>query len=112
MIVHIRKPDKSVHGTIHLPPSKSIYNRVQVIRALCKESFTIFPEAASHDSVLLKNLLESDSEILNAEGAGTAFRFMTAYLAQKPGEWMLTGRERMKERQIGILTHALIVLGA
>jgi 3-phosphoshikimate 1-carboxyvinyltransferase len=112
MNVRISKADKSVRGTIQLPPSKSIYNRVQIIRALCDTPFKIFPEPAANDSVLLENLLKDDSASLNAEDAGTTFRFLTAYLAQKPEEWLLTGSARMKERPIWILVDALRELGA
>jgi 3-phosphoshikimate 1-carboxyvinyltransferase len=111
MNVRISKADRSVRGTIQLPPSKSIYNRVRIIRALCDIPFRIFPEASANDSIVLNRLLESDSSTLNAEDGGTTYRFMTAYLAQKPGSWMLTGNERMKQRPIGILVDALCQLG-
>ena len=39
-------------------------------------------------------------------------RFLTAYLANKPGNWHITGSERMKQRPIGILVEALKTLGA
>jgi 3-phosphoshikimate 1-carboxyvinyltransferase len=50
--------------------------------------------------------------VVDAKDAGTTFRFLTAYLSQKKGEWILTGTERMKERPIGILVDALRQLGA
>jgi 3-phosphoshikimate 1-carboxyvinyltransferase len=112
MNVRISKADKSVHGTIQLPPSKSIYNRVLIIQSLCNKTFNIFPQPTAHDTFLLNNLLNSDSATLNAADAGTTFRFLSAFLAQKPGEWLLTGTERMNERPIGILVDALNQLGA
>lgn len=39
-------------------------------------------------------------------------RFLTAYLAATPGEHVLTGTDRMKQRPIGILVNALRYLGA
>ena len=39
-------------------------------------------------------------------------RFLTAYLAGKPGDWTITGSERMKQRPIGILVDALNNIGA
>ncbi|QJD97165.1 3-phosphoshikimate 1-carboxyvinyltransferase [Mucilaginibacter robiniae] len=49
---------------------------------------------------------------VNIGPAGTAMRFLTAYFALQPGEVLLTGTERMKQRPIGILVDALRQLGA
>ena len=50
---------------------------------------------------------------INIKAAGTAMRFMTAYLAVKDGEeHVLTGTERMKHRPISVLVDALRFLGA
>ena len=49
---------------------------------------------------------------INIKAAGTAMRFMTAYLSVKPGTHVLTGTERMKHRPIGVLVNALKALGA
>lgn len=112
MNFRISKKDKTIKGTISLTPSKSISNRVLMIRALCREQFPIVNLATANDTVLLQKLLSTTSEIRNAEDAGTTFRFLTSYLAQKPGEWLLTGSNRMKERPVGILVDALRKLNA
>jgi len=39
-------------------------------------------------------------------------RFLTAYLATRPGKWMLTGSDRMKQRPVAVLAEALKSLGA
>mgnify|MGYP002226761153 CR=1 FL=1 len=44
--------------------------------------------------------------------AGTAMRFLTAYLSVTPGTHVLTGTERMRQRPIKILVDALRSLGA
>ena len=44
--------------------------------------------------------------------AGTAMRFLTAYLSVTPGEHVITGSERMRHRPISILVDALRQLGA
>ncbi|MDQ7948530.1 MAG: 3-phosphoshikimate 1-carboxyvinyltransferase [Pedobacter sp.] len=44
--------------------------------------------------------------------AGTAMRFLTAFLAVQEGNFILTGTERMKQRPIGILAEALKNIGA
>jgi len=112
MKYRISKKNKVLKGTVQLTPSKSISNRLLIIRALCNTPFEIENLASANDSFLLQKLLASSEKNLNAEDAGTAFRFLTAYLAQKPGEWTLTGSERMKQRPVGILVEALKKLGA
>ena len=44
--------------------------------------------------------------------AGTAMRFLTAFLSKIVGEWTITGTERMRNRPIKILVDALNALGA
>ena len=62
--------------------------------------------------VIVKALRDNRYEI-NIKAAGTAMRFMTAYLATKSGEeHVLTGTERMKHRPIHVLVDALRRLGA
>jgi 3-phosphoshikimate 1-carboxyvinyltransferase len=112
MVYRIRKKDKTLKGTVGLTSSKSISNRVLIIRALCGKQFSISNLATANDTKLLQELLNSTDEIINAEDAGTTFRFLTAFLAQKPGEWTLTGTQRMKERPVGILVDALRSFGA
>jgi 3-phosphoshikimate 1-carboxyvinyltransferase len=51
-------------------------------------------------------------QVFDVGPAGTAMRFLTALLATQPGEYTLTGSQRMKERPIGILVDALQKLGA
>ena len=63
-------------------------------------------------NVIIKALKEMPEEI-DIMAAGTAMRFMTAYLSVVPnGTHVLTGTERMKHRPIGILVDALRLLGA
>lgn len=113
MIYTISKPDRLVEGDIYLDGSKSISNRALIIRALCKDFFEIKNRSTSKDTQLMEQLLASSSgEILDAGAAGTTFRFLTAFLATRPGSQILTGSERMKQRPIGILVDALRHLGA
>ena len=51
-------------------------------------------------------------DIIDIKAAGTAMRFMTAYLSVTEGTHVITGTERMKHRPIGILVNALRYLGA
>jgi len=62
--------------------------------------------------VIIHALQHNPYEI-DIKAAGTAMRFMTAYLSVKKGEeHVLTGTERMKHRPIGVLVDALRRLGA
>ncbi|MFT4971776.1 MAG: 3-phosphoshikimate 1-carboxyvinyltransferase, partial [Saprospiraceae bacterium] len=108
----ISKKDKNIVGEIQLDGSKSISNRVLIIRALCEEDFTINALANSNDTQLMQQLLASDEETRDAGPAGTTFRFLTAFLSLQPGSQILTGTERMKQRPIGVLVDALRKLGA
>lgn len=102
----------AIKGEIQLGGSKSIANRALIIQALCKESFEIENLSDSKDTVTLNNLLKQESGDLDCGHAGTCFRFMTAYLATKEGEQVLTGSDRMKQRPIAPLVNALNDLGA
>jgi len=107
----ISKQNKKIKGEIVLPSSKSISNRLLLIRALAKKSFEIFNLSYSNDTKDLVKILKSESNVFDVGNAGTTMRFLTSYLANKPGDWILTGSERMKHRPIGILVNALNELG-
>ena len=99
-------------GRITLDGSKSISNRVLVIRALSGMEFPIENLSTSADSATLRQLLSADGKVLDAGHAGTTFRFLTAYLCLRPGQQVLTGSDRMKRRPIGDLVQTLSQLGA
>lgn len=112
MITTLKHPTGSLNASITLAGSKSISNRVLIIRALTTAPFEIDRLANAKDTRLLQELLAADTDVLDAGAAGTTFRFLTAYLAFKPGVQVLTGSQRMKERPIGVLVDALRQLGA
>ncbi|MCB9014147.1 MAG: 3-phosphoshikimate 1-carboxyvinyltransferase [Bacteroidales bacterium] len=60
----------------------------------------------------MQKILSSSSNEYNAGHAGTAMRFLTAYFSLIPGEVILSGSERMKNRPIGVLVDLLRELGA
>jgi 3-phosphoshikimate 1-carboxyvinyltransferase len=110
--ITVSKKDRAIEGEISLTASKSISNRALIIRALCGIDFDIHNLASADDTATLQRLLKSDAAVLDAGPAGTTFRFLTAYLALRPGTQTLTGSERMKQRPIGVLVDALRTLGA
>ena len=98
--------------TVNLPASKSISNRALIIHAL--SGGKNLPENLSDcdDTEVIIEALRSMPEEINIKAAGTAMRFMTAYLSVTPGTHVLTGTDRMKHRPIKILVDALRTLGA
>lgn len=111
--IKISHPTGEIEGEITLDGSKSISNRVLIIRALSNTHFDIDHLSTSDDTKTLSNLLENvpDGNIYNVGHAGTTFRFLTAYLSLQKGTQTLTGSSRMLERPIGPLVDALRSLG-
>lgn len=112
MKYRITKRDKKLIGTVTLEGSKSITNRVIIIKALCPEFFEINNFSISEDSETLVELLNSTEPELDARDGGTTFRFLTAFLAIHEGDVVLTGSERLQKRPVGPLVEALRSLGA
>lgn len=106
------KAPRQLNASINLPASKSISNRALVINAMagCK----LQPRNLSDcdDTEVIIAALRDMPDVINIKAAGTAMRFMTAYLSATPGEHTITGTERMQNRPIAILVDALRYLGA
>ena len=105
-------PPTHIEDTIQLPASKSISNRALIIHALAGGN--IMPENLStcDDTAVIARAFKDNPYEIDIMAAGTAMRFMTAYLSVTEGEHVLTGTERMKQRPIKILVDALRSLGA
>lgn len=108
----VEKKDKTLLGEINLSTSKSISNRLLIIKALCNKEISIKNLSISEDTKIIEKALVNNGPAIDAGHAGTAMRFLTAYFAQKKGEWILTGSERMKNRPINFLVDGLRQLGA
>ncbi|MCG7547621.1 3-phosphoshikimate 1-carboxyvinyltransferase [Pseudoalteromonas sp. Of7M-16] len=131
------KPIKKVSGSVTLPGSKSLSNRILLLAALCDgvtevrnllDSDDIRHMLAALDVMGVKVELNDDKTVALVHGnggqfktpseplflgnAGTAFRPLTAVLAATQGKFTLTGEPRMEERPIGHLVDALDALGA
>src|SRR5476649_508273 len=123
-------PIRRAEGTVRLPGSKSISNRVLLLAALAKWKTQVYGLLDADDTrVMLDALLKLDIPIdtrdfsrlvvagagsipkkkmdLFLGNAGTAFRPLTAVLAFSGGEYRLSGVPRMHERPIGDLVDAL-----
>ena len=132
-------PLASAGGSVRLPGSKSISNRVLLLAALCEGATDIVDLLDSDDTqVMLKALAQLGCRIETQAGgvlrvhgiggrlavreaqlflgnAGTAMRPLTAALAllaaDQGGQFELSGIARMHERPIGDLVDALRQLG-
>ena len=114
MNLKLHKPINAVSGIIKLPGSKSISNRILIIKALSGLDFEIENLSDSDDTTHLKNALQNHAthSIINVGHAGTDMRFLTAFLALKNGDYELTGSERLQQRPIKDLVDTLRTLGA
>ncbi|MBE5318598.1 3-phosphoshikimate 1-carboxyvinyltransferase [Pedobacter sp. MR2016-19] len=116
------KGTKNINTEIQLTGSKSECNRALIISALSKKLIKVENLSNAADTVTLNGILNNLEEELEVEieesktvdvgPAGTAMRFLSAYLSAKNGNFLLTGTERMKQRPIGILAEALRTIGA
>jgi 3-phosphoshikimate 1-carboxyvinyltransferase len=125
------KPARRAAGTVRLPGSKSISNRVLLLAALAKGETEVLGLLDADDTRVMRAALTklgtefSGSRVVGVGGpfpvkkvelflgnAGTAFRPLTAALALSNGEYRLYGVARMHERPIGDLVDALRAIGA
>ena len=128
-------PFSRASGTVRLPGSKSISNRVLLLAALAEGDTTITNLLDSDDTRVMLDALEMLGVRLKREGdtcvvtgtrgaftartadlflgnAGTAVRPLTAALAVNGGDYRIHGVPRMHERPIGDLVDGLRQIGA
>ena len=112
MIAKLSKYKDIPQASIFLSGSKSESNRLLILQALYPD-IEIENIASCDDTTTLQKALASQEDMLDIHHAGTAMRFLTAYLAattQK--EITLTGSPSMCQRPIGPLVAALRDMGA
>lgn len=112
MTTYIITPPTGLQAHIQLPASKSISNRALIIHALSGGDIVPRNLSDCDDTAVMIHALRDMPAEIDIKAAGTAMRFMTAYLACTGGTHTLTGTERMKKRPIRILVNALRYLGA
>ena len=103
---------ETLRADIQLPASKSISNRALIIYSLSGGSMMPQNLSDCDDTQVMIQALRYMPETIDIKAAGTAMRFLTAYMSVMRGTHVLTGTERMKHRPIGILVDALRRLGA
>lgn len=130
------QPIARAQGTVRLPGSKSISNRVLLLAALADGDTLIAGLLEAEDTRVMREALgalgvqcemrgSSDLTVRGCGGAfpvataelflgnaGTAFRSLTAALAFAGGRYGLDGVARMRERPIADLVEALNAIGA
>lgn len=131
------KPASLVGGTIQLPGSKSLSNRLLLLSSLASGQTEVRNLLESDDTQYMTTALETlgigltfldegarcivksqggPFAVRNADlflgNAGTAIRPLCAALCVGEGEYTLTGEPRMQERPIAHLVDALRQLGA
>lgn len=102
----------ALHATIQLPASKSISNRALILHSLAHGNILPCNLSDCDDTMVMIRALNGNSEHIDILAAGTAMRFLTAYLSVTPGIRTITGTQRMQQRPIRILVDALRELGA
>jgi 3-phosphoshikimate 1-carboxyvinyltransferase len=102
----------NINIQISLPASKSISNRALILNALAYSPYDIQNLSDCDDTRVTVKALDSNDRTFDIGAAGTAMRFLTAFLSKTVGEWVITGSERMKQRPIKLLVDALNSLGA
>lgn len=112
MSTYIIKAPAEIAGEVALPTSKSISNRLLILSALSGSGRMPDGLSDSDDTRVMLEALGSDMKKVDIGAAGTSMRFLTAYLATRPGVHEITGSERMKKRPIALLVEALRALGA
>jgi 3-phosphoshikimate 1-carboxyvinyltransferase len=128
---------KGARGTVRLPGSKSISNRVLLLAALAEGATEVRALLDSDDTRVMLEALKAlgvnwtrhdGTDNYRVDGvsgafpvkraelflgnAGTAFRSLTAACALAGGDYVLKGVSRMHERPIGDLVDAVRQLGA
>lgn len=105
-------PPTALRTTVQLPASKSMSNRALILNPLSLSSYPIKNLSDCEDTQVLIDAFNSESNQFDIKAAGTAMRFLTAFLAGMEGEWIIKGSKRMHERPIYPLVETLIALGA
>ena len=109
--IQIIPSDLLKSSSIKISGSKSESNRVLILNSIYK-NIKVSNLSKSDDTIVLKSALDNLNEKIDIHHAGTAMRFLTAYLSTIKGKkFTLTGSKRMKDRPIGILVKALKDLG-
>ncbi|MCJ7435338.1 MAG: 3-phosphoshikimate 1-carboxyvinyltransferase [Anaerolineales bacterium] len=135
--LEIKPISHPLNATVRVPGSKSLTNRALLIASLAKGTtrltnalfsddsryfakamqilgFDVQLDEVNHEMTVtgLGGKIPADKVELFISNAGTAARFLSAFLTLGNGEYILDGEPRMRERPIGDLVDSLTQLGA
>ncbi|HTR04851.1 MAG TPA: 3-phosphoshikimate 1-carboxyvinyltransferase [Thermoanaerobaculia bacterium] len=128
-------PARRLSGSLRVPSSKSATNRALVLAALTASPVEIVRPLESDDTRVLARCLAAMGAaivatgdglrvsgplgargrgeiLLDAGDSGTAARFLAAVASATPGDFLLDGSHRLRERPMGELVAALREAGA
>jgi len=102
------------NGTTHLTNTLFSDDSGYFAKALQTLGFDVHPDEANNAMTVtgLSGKIPEAKAILFIGNAGTAARFLSAFLTLGYGEYILEGDSRMRERPIGDLVSSLTQLGA
>ena len=112
-MVKVKASSSSIEGCVQLSASKSISNRLLMIKSISKSSFDLYNLSESDDTQILNQILSNTSlpNEINCHHAGTTLRFLTAYLSTIKGKYRVFGSNRMHQRPIKPLVDCIRELG-
>lgn len=112
MNLSLQHLSKKIQQSLSVTGSKSESNRLLLLQALYP-NLVLENLSNSDDTITMQTAINTPHGPIDIHHAGTAMRFLTAYLSTQEGkEFILTGSQRMQERPIQILVEALRQLGA
>ena len=94
----VSAPDAPLHAGIQLPASKSISNRALILHALAHGKQTLHNLSDCDDTRVMVRALQGNPEHIDIMAAGTAMRFLTAYLSVRSEEHTLNSSHTQKSR--------------
>lgn len=110
---HLQGPiNQQFKASLSITGSKSETNRLLLLQSLFPQ-INLVNTSNSEDAQAMARGIGVRSGTIDVNHAGTAMRFLTAFMATTPGvDVVLTGSARMQQRPIGLLVDALRLLGA
>ena len=99
-----------------IPSSKSISNRLLIIRHLADANPCLIENLSeADDTIIMQELIESienkDGRVLFAKNAGTVSRFIISLASVTEGSYIIDGEQRLRERPVSPLIESLRQLG-
>lgn len=111
-MIRVFHPTSILKGEVQLPASKSISNRLLILKALYQPELSVTGLSKAADTKLMSQALLQEGDHIDVNDAGTVLRFYTAYASCQKGEKIISGTSRLHERPMKGLIEALRQWGA